>query len=80
MKGERPGHVTKRPALFIGYAHCNAPVELALGRAVAVNGAAQEFTIRAEEAAGMGVGIGKRMIPEDLTFVLINFGCECCAG
>jgi len=80
MKGERPGHVPKIPAAGIGHPHGNTPVELALGRAVAVDGAAQEFTIRAEEAAGMGVCIGKRMIPEDLTLVLINFGSECCAG
>src|SRR5208337_2060455 len=78
MKGEGPGHGTDRCARGVGHLHDSTPVELALRRAVPVDRAADQVSVRAEEPAGGRVAFRERGIREEVALVRVNLCRERC--
>jgi hypothetical protein len=58
--------------------HHDAPVELALGRAVPVDGAPYEIPVRTEEPSGCGMTVDPCAVRKEVAFVLIHFCGERC--
>ncbi len=80
MEIERSPHRSDQDATGFRHPHHHAAVELALGRAVAVDRAAEKVPVRAKEAAGCRVLSRKREIGKDRTLVLINLRSERSSG
>jgi hypothetical protein len=80
MESQRSGNIAERVSFFIGNPEHNAPVKFALGRAVAVDCASDEITVRTQEPARVGVLLRKRNITEDLPLIFIDNSSERGAG
>ena len=80
MEVKGSSHGPEKQALGIGHPHHHAAEELALGRAVAMDGTTEKITVRAEEAAGSRVLFGKGEIGKDRALVLIHFSRERSTG
>ena len=73
MERKRSGNC---PCLFAGAAqdpHHDAPVELALDRAVPVDGAMKETPVRTKELAGRRMKVDPRAVRKEVAFVFIHF-------
>jgi hypothetical protein len=74
MQPQRTPNGAKQFSLWIKDSHHHAPVELALSRAVPVNGAAEKIPVWPEKPACGRVLIRKRVIDKQVSLVRIYFG------